>query len=586
MYNRIKFICRHARRYWFKFLVVLFTILITTFLVAMYPYIFGKLIDTLFYNKDMPSFLRIVVLYCSIFLINQLLHFVLDMMVANLRTKYSFDIKREIFHKVLSYKSEKLSSLNTGDIIYRINNDADEILNFIYSDVFYGLSALLDFIVCLGMTAFINLSLAGISLLLAFLTFFLSKHFSKKLKPLNKKLAQFTAANQSWLYEFLNGMRDIKLLTATKHCINRYLKNDFNVIRINNKKVKQEVIADRGNAIMQLADSLCIYIISAFFIASGSLTLGGMIACIDYFNRIALMLNRLYSRTFTISSRMVSIDRILEIEKEQSEQYQDHIPMQQIKLGDIRLRDVVFSYSKNVYVLNGLSLHIKPGEKISLVGKSGAGKSTIAELLCRLYDVDEGAIDIDEINIKDYNLHDLRRQIGIVHQETIMFNSSIRYNLVFSNDTKFDDKIWLVLRYVKMNEVVKRLPNGLDTILDSSTMSLSGGQKQRLAIARLYLKNPRILIFDESTSALDGKTEFDITETCSSLFKDRTILIIAHRFSTIIKSDRVAYLENGKIVGFDQHDKLIKTCPPYKKLFLEQYYFKDLGEEDKAIAQD
>lgn len=552
----------------------------------MYPYLFGQLIDTLFYNKYMSSFGRIVVIYCVIFMINQLLHFVLNMTVANLRTKYLFDIKRDIFRKVLSYKSENLSSLNTGDIIYRINKDADEVLNFIYSDVFYGLSALLDFILCLGMTTFISLPFAGISLVLAFLTFLLSKHFSKKLKPLNQKLARFTAANESWLYEVLNSMRDVKLLTATKYCINRYLKNDFDVIRTNNQKIKQEVIADGSKAAVQLVSTLCIFIISAFFIAAGSLTLGGMIACIDYFNRMALMLNRLYSRTFTILNRLVSIDRILEIENEQSEEYNDQIPMQEIKRGDIHLRDVVFSYNENEKVLNGLSLHIKPGEKMALVGKSGAGKSTIAELLCRLYDVDEGDIDIDEISINNYNLHDLRSQIGIVHQESTMFNNSIRYNLVFSSDTKLDDEIWRVLRYVKMDEVVRKLPNGLDTILDSSTISLSGGQKQRLAIARIYLKNPRILIFDESTSALDGKTELDINETWSQLFKDRTILIIAHRFSTIIKSDRVAYLDDGKIMGVDQHDKLIETCPLYKKLFLEQYYFKNSVEEGKAIAQD
>lgn len=582
MHKRFKFICRYAKPYLLKLLLVLFIILVTTIIVAMYPFIFGKLIDALFYKKDMPSFMRIVVFYCGIFLVNQVLHFILDMTMASLRTKFSFDIKRDIFRKVLSYKSEKLKNLNTGDIIYRISNDADEVLNFIKSDIFYGLSALLDFIVCLGMTAMISLSFAGISLILAFLTFFLSKHFSKILKPLNKKISELTASNESWLFEFLNGMRDIKLLSASRYCTNKYLRNDFNIIGENNKKLKQEVIAERGSAAMQLVDSLCIYTFSAFYIISGSFTLGGMIACIDYFNRMTLMLSRLYARTFTIFKRMVSIDRILEIEKEPSEEYEGSSSIGEIEFGDVLIKNVVFSYEKNVNVLNGVSLHIKPCEKISLVGKSGAGKSTLAELMCRLYDVDEGNILVDGINIKDYNLQDFRRQVGIVHQETIMFSSSIRYNLVFSNNTNFDDKIWTALQYVKMDEVIKNMPSGLDTILDSNSIPLSGGQKQRLAIARIYLKNPKILIFDESTSALDGKTEFDITETLSSLFKDRTIIIIAHRFSTIIKSDRVACLHSGKIVGFDSHRKLLETCPPYKKLYLEQY----LEEEGKSIEED
>lgn len=582
MNSRIKLIIQYAKQYWLKFVFILCIIVITTIIVAMYPYLFGRLIDTLFYNKDMPSFLHIVLIYCIIFMINQLLHFILNMLLLNLRIKFNFDIKRSIFRKVISYECKDLTSLNAGDIIYRMNNDADEVLNFIYSDIFYGFSALLDMITCLGIIMFINLPFAGMALLLALSSFLLSKYFSKRLKPINEKLAKLIAINESWLYEFLKGMRDIKLLTATKRCINKYMRNDFNSIRMNNQRIKREVIAERSNATMQLISTLCIYGFSAYFIITKRFTLGGMIASIDYFNRIKLMMERLYIRTFTISKRMVAIDRIIEVENKQSEDYNSDIYPKSIKLGDIQFKDIVFSYNENVKILDNLSLHIKPGERVSIVGKSGAGKSTLAELLCRLYDVDEGEIIIDGTNIKDYNLQDLRRQIGIVHQETIIFTRTIRYNLVFSDDNKLDSKIWLVLKDVKMDEIVKKLPNGLDSVLDS-TISLSGGQQQRLAIARLYLKNPQILIFDESTSALDERTEFDITETYREMFKNRTTLVIAHRFSTIIKSDKVAYMENGKVIGMDRHNKLLETCIQYNNLFLEQDYFKGKGE-NKPIA--
>jgi ATP-binding cassette subfamily B protein len=576
MAKRIKFIKKYMKKFRFQMLLVLLTILITTFIVAMYPYIFGKLIDTLYYQRNMARFLKISVVYFVIFLINQAMHFLLQMTYANLQTKFIFDLKKDALRKVLSFKGERLADMGTGEIIYKINKDTNEVMQFIYSDVFYGISALLDLFLCIGMTAYINYTLAVTILVLAVITFLLSKYFSTRLRPINRKIAELTSNNESWLFELLNAMRDIRLLNANKYCNNKYIENEKEILSINNIKVREEVVAERCNSGIRLLDTLCIYGISAALIINGSLTLGGMIACIDYFQRISLMLSRLYSRTFSISSRMVSIDRLIELEQEATEENLVEPEPHYIKFGDIQLRNVCFTYPNKTRVLDKLSLHIKPGEKVALAGKSGEGKSTIAALLCRLYDIESGEIKIDGVNIKEYNLHNLRQQIGVVNQELAVFNQSVRFNLIFSNDINQDDKIWEVLKLVKLDEVIMKMPEGLSTILDSSKTLLSGGEKQRLILARMYIKNPSIIILDEATSFLDEKTENDITKAWEQLFQGRTVLIIAHRFSTIINSDRVAYLEKGKILGYEQHDKLLKTCSEYQKLYLDQKWYDSM----------
>ncbi len=574
MAKRIKFIKKYMKKFRFQMLLVLLTILITTFIVAMYPYIFGKLIDTLYYQRNMARFLKISVVYFVIFLINQAMHFLLQMTYANLQTKFIFDLKKDALRKVLSFKGERLADMGTGEIIYKINKDTNEVMQFIYSDVFYGISALLDLFLCIGMTAYINYTLAVTILVLAVITFLLSKYFSTRLRPINRKIAELTSNNESWLFELLNAMRDIRLLNANKYCNNKYIENEKEILSINNIKVREEVVAERCNSGIRLLDTLCIYGISAALIINGSLTLGGMIACIDYFQRISL--SRLYSRTFSISSRMVSIDRLIELEQEATEENLVEPEPHYIKFGDIQLRNVCFTYPNKTRVLDKLSLHIKPGEKVALAGKSGEGKSTIAALLCRLYDIESGEIKIDGVNIKEYNLHNLRQQIGVVNQELAVFNQSVRFNLIFSNDINQDDEIWEVLKLVKLDEVIMKMPEGLSTILDSSKTLLSGGEKQRLILARMYIKNPSIIILDEATSFLDEKTENDITKAWEQLFQGRTVLIIAHRFSTIINSDRVAYLEKGKILGYEQHDKLLKICSEYQKLYLEQKWYDSM----------
>jgi len=565
--KRISYIIKFAGKYKLKFITVFLIVMVTTAIVAFYPFLFGKLIDALFYDKDISTFFKIVLIYLVIYLINQVLHYRLDMTVVKLGNDFSFDIKRSVFHKVLTYKSKELSHLNSGDIISRVNKDAEEPLSFVYHDIIYGMSAVLDFLMCFGIIAYINVTLAVVVLGMSAVSFAVSKVFERKLVPLYQTLTKTTAKNSNWLFEVLNGIRDLMLMVSVNRCFDKYMKIENEVVKSYEKIAQKEIIAERINDAVKLLATLMMYSLAAIFIIKDIVTLGGLVACIDYYNRMMLMMDRIYVRIFRVSKKVVSIDRLIEVDARESEVEQEKFS---INSGEIVFKDVSFGYNDETEVLSKANLHIKAGEKIALVGRSGEGKSTVAELICRLYDVDSGEILIDGKNISDVDVHELRKQIGIVNQKVTIFDGSIRYNLVFFDSDEYDQDIWNALKQVEMDKVIEQLPEGLNTQLSISGMSLSGGQYQRLALARAYLKRAPIMIFDESTSAIDGKTEDSIINAWDELYRENTLIVIAHRFSTIMRCDRIAVLENGKIVACDSHDALMKSCETYKNLFREQ----------------
>lgn len=567
MKGRIQFITNKAKKYSWELCLMLLIILVTTYLVALFPYLLGRLVDMLFYDKNAKDLVKIVLAYILIFLINQLLHFALQMLYADLEVRFIYDLKSDIYKKVLSYNSEYLTSMNTGDIIYRISHDANQVMALFYSDIFYGISAVFDCIICTCMVLTISRELALIVLTLAMFSFLTGKCFSNRVKVLQKKTSAASAKNASWLFELLNNMRDVRLLGATKNSIHRYLTNEIEIIRLETKKRKNEVAAEQGGQLIRLACTVGLYVASAFLIFTGHLTLGGMVASIDYFNRITVLIGRVSVRFVTLPERLVAVDRIMDIWKVDSEDDQGGVEVSSCQ-GNISIKNLSFSYDNKKELLKNISLDIKAGEKIAIVGKSGEGKSTIANLLCRLYEPQQGSITIDGIDIQKINLHCLRGLVGIVHQDPFLFDGSIRYNLIFSNSMDRDEELWEMLKKVNLYDYVLNLPKGLDAPVGAEGAFLSGGQKQRLVMARVFLKNPSIIIMDEATSALDSKTETEIVENWNDLFSGKTMLMIAHRFSSVKFADRILCIQNGEGVGFDSHENLMSCCEAYRELYM------------------
>jgi ATP-binding cassette subfamily B protein len=318
--------------------------------------------------------------------------------------------------------------------------------------------------------------------------------------------------------------------------------------------------------------SLFVLLCGAWFVFHDDLTTGDFIAFLLLLNVLFRTIEKINAVIETYPKGIAGFKRYLEI-LETAPDVADlpgAIEVGRLR-GEIRYNNVAFAYESQRLVLENINLTIRPGETVAFVGPSGAGKTTLCSLLPRFYDVDEGSITIDGLDIRQMTLASLRRQIGVVQQDVFLFFGSIRDNIAYGNLQASDDEIWAAARRAHLDAFIQSLPNGLDTLIGERGVKLSGGQKQRLAIARMFLKNPPILILDEATSALDTETERLIQQSLYELSEGRTTLVIAHRLATIKNADRIIVVTVEGITEQGAHQELIQAGGMYSRLHQAQF---------------
>jgi ABC-type multidrug transport system fused ATPase/permease subunit len=537
----------------------------------IFPFLNGKIINAIFYDKSMSEFLTLCIIYAAIFFFNQLVVATINnFMWSHLMTGFVFDIRRAIFKKILHKKGKDLSGLYSGDMISRMDNDATDFMNLLFNNVLWGYSSLLNIGFSIYFMFHYNVFLGVFTIVWVPAMVYLSKYFMKKSQTINRKIAVEKGKLSSYLFEFLQNLQEVKILGASKNMMTFYLRHTTSINKKNVDNGRVSLTSERANSIISLFAQLILFTLCAYFIVSGEMQIGVFVAAISYFNIATRNFSVISGEIVDIGRQTVSIQRVTDILNEEDENYKEDGFSEQVQSGLIEFNNVVFGYNEDKHVLDGINLRIVAGSTIGLVGKSGAGKTTMANLICNLYNVDGGTLLIDGVNINEYNLHSLRRQVGIVHQETILYDNTLRYNLSFSNNKDHDDLLLTALKQAALFDMYLTLPDGLNTLLGTDGQNLSGGQKQRLAIARILVKSPKILIFDEATSYLDSQNEVLIRQVIHEMAKVRTIIIIAHRFSTIRNCDKIAVLSDGKIKGYDTHERLIANNETYQDLFREQ----------------
>lgn len=543
-----------------------------TMINLIYPFLNGKIINVAFYDKDMSAFLDLCLIYAGILFFNQFVVATLNNLISSqMMTGFVFDIRRTLFKKILHKKGKDLSGMYSGDMISRMNHDATDIMNLVFWSGLWGYSNLLHILFAVCFMFYYNVLLGAFTIVLVPVVFFASKYFKKRSQKINKDIATEQGKLSSYLFEIVKNMQEIKILSAGKKVMSSYLRKTVSINKMNVQNGRVVVTTERVNSFITLIAQLLIFIICAYFIVEDQMQLGVFVAAISYFNMSVNYFSSINSKIVDVWGQTVSLQRVVDILNEDEEDYKENQPPNQIKEGRIEFNNVTFGYTEDRQVLNGFNLRVDAGSTIGIVGKSGAGKTTMGNLLYNLYNVDGGELLIDGMNVNEYNLHSLRCQVGIVHQETILYDNTLRYNLSFTNNKDNDDALMEAIKKAALYDVFLTFPNGLDTLLGTDGQELSGGQKQRLAIARILVKNPKILVFDEATSFLDSRNEGLIRKVMSDLSKDRTLIIIAHRFSTIKSCDKIAVLADGVVKGFDTHDVLIKSNKTYIDLFSEQF---------------
>jgi len=579
MKNRMKWVIKFGRAYVTKFLLLLICILITIAIGNVYPYIFGIMIDMIAEKEEIRVFLRIIFLYAIVFCLNEVLHFGLNMVWAYLKNYFLFDIRREVYQKILNNEGSFWTERLSGDLVKTISDDVEEFMDFIHWNLFYSIGSILELVFSLFLIGHINLQIMFlVCVLVPFIVFF-SKIFSKSLRKTYEVVREKEGKIAAWAYEMISGMHELQLLNATKQIVNMYVRKCIDVSRIKIRISKILLFSDRVSEGTTLIGQLLLFGFSIYYIRLGTLSLGGFISIVTYFSICVASLAN-FSKVFTsVPKNFTSMDRVIQFLEDEIKNDNNSITME-LK-GKIDFHKVDFSYDdQSNKVLDQLDLHIKEGSIIALVGESGCGKSTIAALIQRIYEANSGNIFIDNVEIEKHSISSLRRQVTVVHQNTLLFEESIRFNISFSDDNKNDDIIWKAISKVGAEKFIKNLPKGLDTVL-SSSLQLSGGQIQRIAIARAIYRDSKILVLDEATSALDDKSENDIMDFIINNSEDKTVIIISHKLSTIRKVDKIAVLDRGKIVQMGSHEELLENCKKYQVLFAAQYF----SEKEMSYAK-
>ncbi|MGM9926416.1 MAG: ABC transporter ATP-binding protein [Bacillus sp. (in: firmicutes)] len=487
-------------------------------------------------------------------------------------SKILFDIRNQLFTHISKLSFKYYSNMKSGEVISRVINDVEQTKNFVISGL---MNVWLDFAtiviaIVIMMTMDVKLTIVSI-VLLPFYAFSV-RYFFGKLRALTRERSQALAEVQSYLHERVQGMPVIKSFAIEEH-----EQKNFN--RQNHNFLDKALTHTRWNAksfavVNTITDAAPIIVIgySAYQVVAGNLTLGTMVAFIAYIDKLYNPLRRLVNSSTTLTQSIASMDRVFEFidEKYDIVDRSTAIPCMNVK-GDFVFDHVSFAYQEDGQnVLQKIDLHITRGETVALVGMSGGGKSSLVGLIPRFYDVTEGKILLDGIDLRDYQVRSLRDNIGMVLQDNILFSESVETNILLGKPSATKEEVIAAAKAANAHEFIMNLPEGYDTKVGERGVKLSGGQKQRIAIARVFLKNPPILILDEATSALDLESEHLIQESLELLAKNRTTFIVAHRLTTITHADRIVMIEHGEIVEMGTHEQLMKQEGNYSKLFQVQ----------------
>ena len=576
----VKLIWYFVKPYKISFFMLFFCVSVISFINMLYPYFLGIMVNEIFYYKNINFFKTVAAMYVILFIGERLIHLIQANIWTYLSNRFLFDIRKAMFDRIIMSKANALSDQKTGDLIMIINDDTSMFMDLIHMNIFNGFNTIVRFIFSFVIILFISSPLAVLMFVVLPFAVYLSSFIAKKVKKKNEMYRQKNGLFISWAYEMLGGVREIRLMASERNAISLFNKKLAELIRLKIGISITELVSERAISLISLISDICLYIISSILILQGNLTIGGFITVIDYFGKANNSLKNLNEANVRIRSNMVSIERVLNVLSMEIEADRKNLHEIHVVRGKIEFSNITFSYNNHNKVLKNLNLHINAGEKIAIVSQSGSGKSTLIGLLTGLYSPDEGLIKIDDVDISTCSTRSLRRSIGVIRQDNVFFDGSIKYNLMLADPKCRTEDIWRACEQVGIADYIRGLPNGLDTIMGRGGQNLSGGQKQRLAMARMILKNPRILVFDDATSAMDFQSEKETLKLWTEQFKGRTMIIIAQRLSTIINTDRVAVLNDGGIVSSGHHINLLDECEHYRELFLEQYVlFEDTENE-------
>lgn len=572
-FSTVKFLSKYIFAYKKNYIMFavgwLFDILLSIFT----PIMFAVMIDEIVYYQNVPVFLKISISLVIMILLACIVHFFTQQQYAYLQSMYAFEVKKDLFNAVQYAKAEALADMQAGDALNTIQSHAFECMVFVIRNIihtvnnFFALIFYIIYVFIIGWQ-FGLLMLAGIPL-----SVYATIKFGKVTRKCNDEYNSIYGKYSGWLMERLSALQDIRLLNAGEAEENNFTgflkklfhrENRDSVIKLSSQNAVQTI-----NFLVQMS----IYALCAFYACKGEMTIGVLTIILNFFGNMKEKV-LFFSNCFIEAQKRISrIQRVYDLFYLPSEKDWTGKDRLQITDGTIQFNQITFRYMKEGLskdkqdLFQNFSLDIEGGRKVALVGKSGSGKTTLVYMLAGFYRPREGSIIIDGKDISDCSLKSLRQNVGIVQQEVLIFDGTIRSNLLLGKKDASEQEILDACERAGLGEFIGGLKDGLDTVIGSKGTGLSGGQKQRIAIARIYLKNPRIIVFDEATSALDSETEELIHDSWKNVLAGRTALVISHRLSSVMMCEKTALIEDGVLLEYGSTKELLEGSDTLKTLF-------------------
>ena len=573
----IKRILAYLKPYWIQFTFVFIAILLSAVVGLLPSIITGKIVDEALINKDMTLLIRLLIMAFATLAISQIIGVLESYINAWISQKIIFDMKNQMYHHLQYMPHSFFTTEKQGDISTRMNTDISGVSSIISSTLSNIVSNLATVVTTMVALFTMSWQLALVGIIIIPLLILPTKKVGKN----QWKIRSDSQAKNDEMNQLINeslsvsGSMLVKLFTREEKEYERFKKANSELTALNLKEQRSGSWFRVVMGMFTQVGPLLIYFAGGYLIISKldqNLTVGTITAMVALINRLYHPVQSLLNIHVEFTRSLALFSRIFEyFDMESSIVSPANGATPDVTCKDIVYDHVAFSYEPDVPILKDVNFTVPGGCMYAIVGPSGSGKSTVVNLIPRLYDVISGSVSIGQTDVRDFDLSYLRSNIGVVTQETYLFNGTIKENLLYAKENATEEELVSACKNANIHDFIVSQPDGYDTIVGNRGLKLSGGEKQRLSIARVILKDPRILILDEATSALDSISENAIQDALELLMQGRTSIVIAHRLSTILKADSILVVKDGVIAEQGDHDSLLKAGGIYKELYETQF---------------
>lgn len=564
-----------------KLIITIVCAIISTAFTIIAPLLIGKSTTIIYEGTtkiinhtgtiDLNSLINLLIIVVVLYVVSALFSYLQSYFIIELSTKISFDLRQRIMDKILFLPMEKIGENKRGDILSRMTNDIDSLQHGISQSFIQLTTAVITLVGVFIMMLSINVIMALATIVLVPIAFLVIKFITKHSQSYFLKQLEFKGSLNGQIEETFTGHDIIRAFNQEEISMEKFEKDNNSWF---NNEWKSQFFSSLNGPLMNFISNftyVVIAVLGAVFVLQKAIAVGDILAFFQYSQSFTRPIQQITRVMNQIQTAMAASERIFEFLDLDDEENPSTRKLDTIN-DNITFEDVSFGYSPNEKIIKNLTFEVKKGQKIAIIGETGAGKTTIVKLLMRFYDIDSGSIKIDGVDIDEYDKHSLRSHVRMVLQDSWLFSDTIKSNIRYGNLEVSDDEIVDASKQVYIDNFIRQLPDGYETTLNEDSDNISHGQKQLLTIARTILSSKEILILDEATSSVDTRTEKLIQKAIDKLMENKTSFIIAHRLSTIRNADKIIVIENGEIIEQGTHEELLD---------LKGYYYNTLNSQSR-----